>query len=492
MKTVFGLRSQFILLAFFCIAGTISVTSYFIIERERRLLEEKTIQQALMLGASSSVLFTNAFVYEELGLFDKSALEEYLDFYVKDIMALDDRVLSFMALDTNSRIVTHSDFRRYGDIYQLEHFKEAIEGKTVQIRPLAQGENALEVLVPLAIESKKWGLCRIVFSTAEIAQATEALRLEVFGIASVNLLLSLLIIGFAAEYFIHPLKKLSAAMGKITVEGDVSSTLPRLSERRDEIGQLQQSFHWMTSRLKEEEKARLQTREQLFHAEKMATVGALTASIAHEINNPLGGVILCFNNLCNEDLDDEARRQHIEVIQQSLERMQKTMRDLLDYSRQSTLTTEPVAPAAIVEKSLALVETMLRQKRIEHRLFLDEGLTAVVVDIGKIQQVVVNLIVNAAQAMATGGRLHIDIGLRNQFVVITVSDTGPGIAKVLQEKIFEPFFTTKEVGQGTGLGLALSRSIAEQHGGTLTLVESDERGSRFALLLPCQGGVDAE
>lgn len=492
MITSLSLRSQFILLVFFCIAGTIGATSYHIIGREHKLLEKTVGQQARLLGASSAVLFTNAFVYEELGLLNGAGMEEYLDYYVGDMMAMDSRIVSFMTLNNNSRIVTHNDPKRYGEFYEIDNFDEIMAAGQIVVRPYQQQNKALEILVPLVIESKRWGMCRIVFSLHEVAGAMETLQLEVLRVASLSLLLSLLLISFAAEYFIRPLQKLSDAMGKITVQGDVSAVLPDLPERRDEIGQLQQSFHWMASRLQKEEKQRLQTREQLFHTEKMATIGALTASMAHEINNPLGGVILCFNNLCGESLDEGARRQHIEVIQQSLDRMKKTMRDLLDYSRQSDLAIQAVAPKEIVEKSLGLVETMLRQKNIELQVDLPEGLPSVMVDIAKIQQIVVNLIVNAAHVMEGGGILKVGVLEENSTVLIVVSDTGSGIPLELQEKIFDPFFTTKEVGKGTGLGLALSRSIAEQHGGKLLLLETGEQGSSFALILQVEGKKNGE
>lgn len=492
MITALGLRAQFTLLVFFCMACSIGAISYLIVDREHKLLNKTVGQQARMLGASSAILFTNAFIYEELGLLKSTGMEEYLDYYVGDMIAADSRILSFIALDNNSHIVTHDDPQKYGEYYKIDGFDTIMATGEIQTRPYQNQVDALEILIPLVIESKRWGMCRIIFSLHEVAGAIKTLQLEVLRIASLSFLLSLLIISFAAEYFIRPLQKLSDTMGKITVQEEISMVVPKMPKRRDEIGQLQQSFHWMTSRLQKEEKERLHIREQLFHTEKMATVGALTASIAHEINNPLGGVILCFNNLFGENLDEAARKQHVEVIQHSLERMEKTMRDLLDYSRMSDLSMQRVPPKDLIGKSISLAETMLRQKNIELQIKVANDLPAVMVDMTKIQQIIVNLLVNAAYVMQKGGVVDIAVLEEKSKTLIIVSGTGPGIPLALQDKIFDPFFTTKEVGKGTGLGLALSRSIAEQHGEKLLLLESGSLGSRFALILQSEAKSSGE
>lgn len=493
MKLVQGLRSQFILLAFLCIAGTITLTSYRVIERERRLLEGTLQQQGLMLGKTSAILFTNAFIYEELGLLESAGMAEYLEYYVTDVMAMDSRIVSFLVFDKDHHIVTHNDIRHYGTFFQTEDYDLLEHNNQPVIRQkVIDGKPLLEILVPLAIESKQWGGCRILLSMREIENAAMQLQLEVLRAASISLLISFLIIGFAADYFIKPLQKLSHAMELITTKGDISTPVPDLPHRKDEIGQLQQSFQWMTSRLQDEEKARLQTLEKLVHTEKMATVGQLTASIAHEINNPLGGVILCFNNLTEGKLDEKSREQHVEVIHASLKRMRETMRDLLDYSRQSELSIRKKPLSEIVYRSIALIEVMMKQQGIELRMDLPQDLPEVFLDSFKMQQVIVNIAVNAIHAMSSGGILRIAGDFDDEYVSLTLSDTGPGIPEELHAKIFDPFFTTKEPGKGTGLGLALSRSIVEQHGGKLLLAQTGTAGSSFAIVLRYTGATNEQ
>jgi len=499
MRAIMGLRSKFILIVFFCVLCTVASISYRIFDRERDLLLKNAEQQALLLAKSSAILFMNAFVYEEIGFTDGAEFAEFLDFYVTDVMAMDPRIKSFMVFDLDLRVVTHDDLKHYGELLQDATYRQILQGDGERVgRIETETESMLEIVLPLAIESKTWGGCRILFSLAEIEKASRDLLSKILAAAAVSLLASLLVIGFAAEYFIRPIRRLSGRMEQMTTVGDVSSPMPEFPARSDEIGQLQQSFSWMVARLNNEEQRRRQTLDKLLHTEKMASVGQLTASIAHEINNPLGGVILCFNNLVDGNLDDKGRQQHIEVIRQSLDRMRDTMRDLLDYSRQSELTLQKVSVAEVVGKSTTLLETMLRRKGIGFEVKMAEDLPLVMIDSVKIQQVILNLLLNGAHAIEScqeksgDGLLSIEVRRDGQNLLLAVSDNGPGVPGELEEKIFELFFSTKVQGKGTGLGLAVSRSIAEQHGGRLWLSRSSAAGSTFILSIPIEEGADEE
>ncbi|WP_419176822.1 ATP-binding protein [Desulfosediminicola sp.] len=499
MITAGGIRAKFVLLAFFCVFCTVASISYKVFDRERNLLEKNTEQQALLLAKSSAILFINALVYEEIGIADNDDITEFLDFYVSDVMAMDSRIKSFMVFDRELRVVSHDDLKYYGTQLKASKYRQVLNSSEDRVERFSRdGWPILEVLVPLAIESKNWGGCRIIFSLSEIEAASRDLLNKILAAAAVALLTSLIIIGFAAEYFIRPIKRLSDRMEQMTSVGDVSTPMPDLPARNDEIGQLQQSFSWMVTRLQKEEQRRRQTLEKLLHTEKMASVGQLTASIAHEINNPLGGVILCFNNLVDGKLDEKSRQQHIEVIQQSLDRMRDTMRGLLDYSRQPELTLQRVSIAEVIVKSTALLETMLRRRGIGLEVNLEEGLPLMSIDSLKIQQVIVNLLLNGAHAIerrqqaCEGGVLRIEARQTDDSVLLSVSDNGHGVPGELQEKIFKLFFSTMQQGKGTGLGLAVSRSIAEQHGGRLWLSESSADGSTFTLSLHIEDEADGE
>ncbi|MBC16955.1 MAG: histidine kinase [Desulfovibrio sp.] len=475
-----GLRFKFIGIVLLCISGTIFSTAYYMLDKERELLMDTARQQALSLTKASAIVFTNTLIYEELDMIDESDMVDYLSYYVADVMRTDPRIEAFTVVDKHGRIVVENTVRNDG---RESAVPEAVNDTEIEL--IGQGVDAMFVITkPLAIESKQWGYCRLQFSLEDIEKARIAARNEVFAISGACLLFSLMVIGFSVDYLVKSLQRLSDAMERFTVNGDFSKPFPDLPERKDEIGQLQQSFKWMVKRLHREEQERNRTKEQMFHTEKMATIGQLTASIAHEVNNPLGGVLLCFNNLMKGRLDEDAHRQHVEVINSGLERIRTIMRDLLDYSRQSSLNIQQTDVSDVVHKSLSLLELFSKKRDVDIQVDLPEPLPLIQMDGAKIQQVFVNLLVNAIHATPDGGTITISGQAVEDSFTFLISDTGTGIAPEIQDRIFDPFYTTKDVGQGTGLGLAIAKSLIERHGGKLELRSSDSSGSVFAISFP--------
>lgn len=231
--------------------------------------------------------------------------------------------------------------------------------------------------------------------------------------------------------------------------------------------------------------------EQMRLAEKMAAIGQLSAGIAHEINNPLGGIRLCFNNLISTTMDEETKKTHIEVINTGLERIQGIIRQLLDFSKKTSLSMSPVSVDKLIENVLKLVEYSAIKKGIEIEKNHSDGIPDIMADRNKIEQVFLNIILNAIQAMNGPGKITIKTYLNNGHCIISFKDTGPGIPNDVMPYIFDPFFTTKPVGEGTGLGLSVSKSIVEQHGGRIT-VESTEGMTEFRIELPVVKESDKE
>jgi signal transduction histidine kinase len=221
--------------------------------------------------------------------------------------------------------------------------------------------------------------------------------------------------------------------------------------------------------------------------EKLVTVGRLAAGVAHEVGNPLAAVIGYAELLLADEPPDGARRDALERIRKETERIRSIIADLLDYARPVTGTVEPVHLAESVAAAVSLLKPQARFRDVEVALELPDALPPVSASASRLLQVLLNLLLNAGDAMDGRGRVTLSGRVDGAQVELRVVDSGPGVPADARHRIFDPFFTTKEPGRGTGLGLSISRTLVEAYGGTLTLAPSDT-GAAFALRLPIWKG----
>jgi two-component system NtrC family sensor kinase len=221
---------------------------------------------------------------------------------------------------------------------------------------------------------------------------------------------------------------------------------------------------------------------RLFHAEKMSAVGQLAGGVAHEINNPLGG-ILAFTQLMSREARPAEDLENLKLIQDAAMRAKRIVESLLRFSRRPREEEKgPVELSRVVEDALFLLQSSFKDGRFEVVRRFEPALA--LGNANQLQQIVVNLVVNAVQAMGAAGKITVSTGAAGPGRVrLSVHDTGPGIKPEVAKRIFEPFFTTKAEGQGTGLGLSICYQIAEEHGGTIR-VEPSAEGACFVLELP--------
>ncbi len=232
---------------------------------------------------------------------------------------------------------------------------------------------------------------------------------------------------------------------------------------------------------------RKRAQEQLIRSEKMASVGLLTAGVSHEILNPLNVITLRLHTLIsNPDTPPEVTR-YLRIMEKHANRITKITRDLLSFSRQRTPENRLVDLSAVAKHTLALMEHDLMLENIEVELMLAEGLPKVMADLDQLEQVVLNLLTNARDAMPDGGRLTLITETvqanAHKLVELRVKDTCNGIASEHMERLFDPFFTTKPDGKGTGLGLAICQGIVETHGGAIWAENVNKGGTVFVVQL---------
>lgn len=230
-----------------------------------------------------------------------------------------------------------------------------------------------------------------------------------------------------------------------------------------------------------------ESREQLVHAEKLASLGQLAASIAHEINNPLAGVLtytkLLAKKISGDTLEKGAALDYLSKMESEVGRCSRIIRNLLDFSRQTEPMLRLVDVNQVIEQVLAMVGHQAQLQNVDVVRELSPSLPKVMADSDKLQQVFTNLTLNAIQAMSGGGKLTLRTSAANSQVRIDVQDTGCGISKENLSKLFTPFFTTKEKGSGVGLGLAVVRGIIERHKGEIKVQSEVGKGTTFSVYL---------
>lgn len=228
------------------------------------------------------------------------------------------------------------------------------------------------------------------------------------------------------------------------------------------------------------------THQMLMQSEKMAGLGRLAAGVAHEINNPMSGIML-YANMVSEDLGENHPLQNdLKTIIREAERCKVIVADLLEFSHQTSYEMDQLNLNEVIVKTLGVLKNQPSFQNIEIVLHLDRELRPIFGNAIRLNQVVMNIMVNGAQAMANGGTLTITTRNRanRELAEILISDTGHGIEPELREKIFDPFFTTKKPGEGTGLGLSVSYAIVKEHQGTIRVAESSAAGTTFTLRFP--------
>ena len=304
------------------------------------------------------------------------------------------------------------------------------------------------------------------------------------GITLAGMALALVTSSFLANGVLQPIKRLVSASHQ-WADGNLDYRVK--TTRKDEIAELGETFNLMAASLKErDEQLKEYTSQQIMKSERLATLGQLAAGVAHEINNPLGAVLM-YTHLALEDLaEEDVLRTNLQTAITEASRCKDIVKGLLDFSRQ----TEPkVAESDVnetLERTLAVVGNQPLFQNVKIRKVICPSLPKVVMDVGQIQQVFTNIVLNAAEAMEGKGELTVTTRMTpdNEYVEIEFTDTGCGIPAESREKIFDPFYTTKEIGRGTGLGLSISHGIIARHNGTVEVRSEPAKGTTFLVRLP--------
>lgn len=356
------------------------------------------------------------------------------------------------------------------------------------------------------------GVLDIIYPLDKIESTLRSNTYSVFGLSFGFIILA----GFLVSFLVHrlvylPLSDLDNGAERLAA-GDLDNTIPVRS--KDEFGQLARSFNSMTKALRKsrvdleewgrtlEQKVKEATQElhkaqaESARSEKLASVGLLAAGIAHELNNPLTGV-LTFSYLVRKNLpDDSPDAEDLDLVIRETKRCASIIHRLLDFSREKTPEKAFTNLNSIIEDTVQLVAQAAQVNNIDIKTDLDEELPAIWLDENLVKQVIMNMLVNAQHAIEGEGHIGIKTRLIDtsdcpesmekpgDVAEITITDTGSGIPEGDLQRIFDPFFTTKGVGKGTGLGLSVSHGTIEAHGGLIEVESTVGKGTEFRIYLP--------
>jgi signal transduction histidine kinase len=405
--------------------------------------------------------------------------------HLRRLMALSDRSSAFdlWIVDETGRLISHPEVQqvvqrgRVSDLPVVNAFlKNNAAAGTMEY------SHAQETYLGAYARADFWNFGAIAQTPKSVAYlATRELLRALVGAALAMLLFSAVVSFLWARRLTQPLQMLSdiareVASGNFNVQAKVKS--------RDEVGQLAQSFNAMATELAARETALQSAHAALIQSEKMAAFGQLGAGIAHEIKNPLAGILGYAQLALRKAEAGSPLARQLSVIEKETKRCKTIIENLLRFSRQEESVFEPVDLNVVVDDAAAIVDHQLSLNRVTLKKIVDPDLSKINGNANQLQQVIINLMINAQQAMTDGGIVEIETRRAGGEVSVRVSDNGPGIPQEIQQKIFEPFFTTKPVGQGTGLGLSVSYGIIKEHAGRVKLTSQVGSGATFLLTFP--------
>lgn len=386
----------------------------------------------------------------------------------------------------NDFILDFEDIYQYSNLDPDSQVKDSyFKSKELVDKDKNTVMNVLEIEMPIFAKGdpKRWGSVKIGLSLEDMKAEERNTLLLLILIGLGGLLVGVLAATWLARRITTPLQKLVEGTKKIS-RGDFSLQID--IDSKDEIGSLAQSFNEMSYQLQLLKERMEEANKKLVQVEKLASIGHISAGIAHEIRNPLTSVKLNIQKLLEKESLDESEQAHLDISQEGIAQIEKFVKELLNFARVSELNLDWFSIEQIVDGSVKMIADSLELKKVSLEKHYQEELPLMKVDADKIRQVILNILRNAWEAVEEGGKISIhlsqDSSHQEKYTKILIFDDGNGIPEKEWENVFEPFYTTKS--SGIGLGLAIARKIIEQHDGSIEIKSTGGGGTSFVILLP--------
>lgn len=476
-----SLQKKFIIVAFVAVlvlTATISILASF---KTSNALYSATEKQGRMLAQTVSALIINELIYEMLGLVEEGGL---IDNYMRDLYENSELDLNFVAvLDNSFKVISHNDFSEYGKRYNTPIILESLEKDEVAVQNVTvpEGEeSALEFAAPLSIEGKHWGVLYFSLSLRSVEHEIRAFIEVIVVLSCIALLVLFALIYFLSRRFIKPIIDLNQAMSEVEVE---------MSEKEipvsgsDELAHLTESFNEMVSRIRRANEEMKIAHEKLLQSEKLATLGVLSSSIAHRINNPLGGLFNCVAMLRKKGEDASFRGNYLDLIEEGLDSIKQTVSQLLGSASPRESKDRRSEINLVLSGVLMFLDYKMKRQGISFSKSIGEDF-ALQLAPHDLEEIFLNTMLNAIQAMPSGGTLHIDAVRLDGSVRIAIQDSGVGISKADLEKVFDLFYSTKKPGEGTGVGMWMTYELIKKYKGDISLESREANGTTVTFILP--------
>jgi len=485
MRLRMSLQMKFLLSVIVLLCVLAALILFVIEKREVKAIFEE--QESIGIVIAKNIAGMN---YTQLLNWDEEGIEESIE------AEINEKLVYVVIYDRFSSPLAATRFiKDYEETYRFSLLGQEVdensffsERKRLKGKESEQILRIMEVEVPIFIPGSegRWGSIKIGLSLEETRKEMQQTRLMLLLIGGGGLLLGVLGAILLAQRITGPLKKLVDATVKIS-KGHFAQRINITSH--DEIGNLARSFNKMSRQLQQTRKKMEAANQKLMQAEKLASIGRISAGIAHEIRNPLTSVKLNIQKLMQSENLDEVEMEHLNLSQEGIKHMEKSIKDLLDFTRASELNQAQFSIDQILEESIkTLADSLELKKVILEKNFQDE-LPQVMVDGDKLRQVFLNILRNAYEAVNEGGKISISLSLLRERagkkIKVEISDDGHGIPEKDRDVIFELFYTRKAT--GIGLGLAIARKIIEQHNGSIRMNKNVKKGTSFEILIPVEG-----
>jgi signal transduction histidine kinase len=480
-----SLQTRFIVSVVTLILFLVVVILVVIEQRERKAIFDEQKSKAILIAKYIAQM--NSYLLQQ---WDQYGVQESVN------EQIDENLIYIIFYDRNKKPWVSNEFiRTFEPIYtnsiladdaeKEDHFYTRRKMEDPRSREVLR---ILEMEIPIFVgdSSRRMWSIKIGYSLHEMQVENRRTRfmLILFGVSG-------LFIGIIGAILLS--KRITGPLTKL-VEGTIQISGGDFSRKivinsRDEIGNLAQSFNEMIRQLQLARERMQAANKKLIQAEKLASIGRISASIAHEIRNPLTSVKLNLQKIQENNQLDEEEKEHLNYTQEGVRQIEKFITQLLNFARISELHKHKFSIEQVMDESVKMISDSLELKSIILKKTYSKNLPQIWLDGDKMRQVFINILRNSCEAVTPGGEIGVSIShltvLDENRISIAIADNGNGIPQEDWETVFEPFYTTKS--SGIGLGLANARKIVENHMGSIKIIKKEGKGSAFEILLPIKG-----